>query len=63
MKKYKDTCTVTEAAFPLPDPLVTLEVRKPLCSPAEGPEISALISTKSVNVLCPGYALLTNFFC
>ena len=52
---------VTEAAFPLPDPLVTLELHRALCSPAEGAEISASFSTKSANALCAGYALLTNF--
>lgn len=60
MKKYKDACTVTEAAFLLPDMLMTPDVCKALCSPAEGPEISALFSAKSANTLCAGYALLTN---
>lgn len=53
-KKEKDVCTVTEAAFPPPDTLVTSEAWKASCRPAEGPAVRA-------NTLCASYALLTNF--
>lgn len=49
MKKYKDVCAVTEAAFPCPGMLTTPAVCNASCSPTEGPEISTSFSAKSAN--------------
>lgn len=53
MKKRKDLCAVTEAAFPLPDTPMTPEVCQALCSPAEGPEVApySLQSRQTLSVL------------
>lgn len=61
MKQYKDVCAVTEAAFPLPDTLMTLRPVRPRAVQLGDLKISALFSAKLANTLCASSALLTNF--